>query len=115
MIRRVAFSFFVSFIGILSASTAMAAPYGFPDPLNNATVPILVNRIVTAILGIVGALFFVMFLWGGFKYMTAGGEAKKVQDAQKTLVNAVIGLILIGTSYAIASEVLKAIAAGSAG
>jgi hypothetical protein len=93
----------------------MAAPYGFPDPLNNATVPILVNRIVTAVLGIVGALFFVMFLWGGFQYLTAGGEVKKVQGAQKTLVNSVIGLVLIGTSYAIAGAILNWVAAGSAG
>lgn len=78
----------------------------FPDPLNNADVPILVNRLVTAVLGIVGALFFVMFLWGGFQYMTAGGDAGKVKAGRTTLINAIIGIGLIVCSYAIVGNIL---------
>lgn len=107
MYRRFGFLVCLLLVGMLfSTAVAHAAPYGFPDPLNNADVPTLVNRIVSSVLGIVGALFFVMFLWGGFRYMTAGGEAKSVMSARRILVNAVIGITIVAASYAITSSLL---------
>lgn len=89
---------------------AHAAPYGFPDPLNDADVPTLINRIITQVLGIIGALFFLMFLWGGFQYLTAGGDTKKVGSAQKTLVNAVIGILIIAVAYGIVQSLITVFA-----
>lgn len=80
--------------------------YGFPDPLGGAKVPELVNRLVTATLSVVGAIFFVMFLWGGVTYLTAGGAAEKVKKAQTTLVNAVIGIGIVVLSYTLVSFVI---------
>lgn len=84
----------------------------FPDPLGGADVPELVRRLIDAVLGLVGALFFVMFLWGGFRYMTAGGDASQVKGARTTLLNAVIGIVIIGLSYAIVTAVIGALVAG---
>lgn len=94
----------------LTTPAVHAAPYGFPDPLNNADVPTLINRIVTQVLGIIGALFFIMFLWGGFQYMTAGGDAKKVGNARRTLVNTVIGMMIVASAYAITVNLINAVA-----
>jgi hypothetical protein len=90
-------------------TAAQAAPYGFPDPLNSPDVPTLVNRIVTAVLGLIGALFFIMFLWGGFQYMTAGGDAKQVQSSRTTLLNAVIGMAIIAMAYGIVNAVIESL------
>jgi hypothetical protein len=90
----------------LAVPTVHAAPYGFPDPLNDADVPTLINRIITQVLGIIGALFFLMFLWGGFQYMTAEGDAKKVANARRTLVNAVIGIVIIAAAYGIVQSLI---------
>ncbi len=87
--------------------------YGFPDPLCGADIPQIVNRLISAVLGLSGGLFFVYFLWGGFKYMTAGGDSKDVQAAQKTLSNAVIGLVIIALSYAIVTNIINIIAGAS--
>ncbi|MFH2232396.1 MAG: hypothetical protein ABII13_04505, partial [Patescibacteria group bacterium] len=84
----------------------------FPDPLN-ADVPTLVNRIVSATLATVGAVFFIMFLWGGWLWMTAGGGTEKVEKSIKTLRNAVIGLIIVATSYALVTFVINVIAKGA--
>lgn len=102
-------------VGALLTTHSAHAYSAFPDPLNNADVPVLINRIVTAVLGIVGSLFFVMFLWGGFQYMTAGGDAGKVKSGRTTLLNAVIGIGLVALSYVLAGYVLAWIWIGSEG
>jgi hypothetical protein len=59
------------------------------------------ERIVTIALGFAGVAVFIMFLIGGFKYLTSGGDPKAVEEAQKTLTYAVGGLILIALSFLI--------------
>ena len=46
-----------------------------------------------------GLAVFIMFLVGGFKYLTAGGEPEKAAAAQKTLTYAIFGLALIIISW----------------
>lgn len=89
------------------AEAAANALPTFPDPLNGAGVSDVIRNIITKVLGLVGTLFFVMFLWGGFQYITSAGEKGDIDKAKKTLVNAVIGIIIIGTSYAIVSNIVR--------
>lgn len=42
-----------------------------------------------------GIALLIMLIVGGFKWMTAGGDAKKAQSAQLTLTYAIIGLVTI--------------------
>lgn len=42
-----------------------------------------------------GIIVFIIFIIGGFKYLTAGGDQEKIQSAQKTLTYAIGGLVLI--------------------
>ena len=94
---------------------AQANSYGFPDLLQGAKIPELVNRLVYATLSVVGALFFVMFLWGGVMYLTAGGTADRVKKATQTLTNAVIGLVIVAFSYALVTFVIDTIVKGQEG
>jgi hypothetical protein len=51
---------------------------------------------------IVGALAVIIyFIWGSVDWITAGGEAGKIQKARDKMVNAVIGLILLVSSFVI--------------
>jgi hypothetical protein len=59
------------------------------------------GNIVQAVLAFAGIVLFIMLLIGGFKYLTAGGDPKSVESAQKTLTYAVIGLVLIALAYLI--------------
>lgn len=52
------------------------------------------------------ALFFI--IWSGFKYITAAGDPQKITAAKNTLMNAVIGLIIVLASVTI----VRAIEAG---
>ncbi len=62
--------------------------------------PLVGNLLLWAItLAGVVALFFVIF--GGFKFLTSGGEKEKVEGARKTITFAIIGLVVIFSSFAI--------------
>ena len=44
----------------------------------------------------------VMYLWAGFQFLTAGGDAKKVSGAKKTILYTTIGVVVIFTAKGIA-------------
>jgi len=48
-----------------------------------------------------GICFFIMFIVGGFKYLTAGGDPKKAAVASSTLTLSIIGLIGVIVSWLI--------------
>jgi hypothetical protein len=58
-------------------------------------------RVVSTILGFAGIALFIMLLVGGFKFMTAGGDPKAAESAKKTLTFAVVGIVLVASSYLI--------------
>ena len=89
-----------------------AFKHGFTDPLGDVCVPDLVNRLIVAALSVAGTIFFLLFIWGGLQWFTAGGEPGKVKKATTTLVNAVIGMAIIAASYAIVVTVIDFIAKG---
>lgn len=80
------------------------------NPLTRATtVEELIRNIVGGILGVVGALALVMFVYGGFLWLTAMGEDKRVKQGWDTMTWAAMGLAVIFASYAIATLILKAL------
>ena len=77
--------------------------WDIPDstPARLIDLEIIYGRIVTIVIGLAGLVFFIMLLVGGFKFITAGGEAPKVEAARKTLTVAVAGLVLIALALLI--------------
>jgi len=61
-------------------------------------------------LGFLGILAVLIILWGGFDWMTAGGDEKKLKNAKERIIQGIIGLIIILSAWAIASFVLTSIA-----
>jgi amino acid transporter len=72
-------------------------------------IPVFIGTLVNALLGIFGAIFLMLIIWGGVQYMFAQGDTEKVKKAQQTLKNAILGMIIVAASYAIASYVLEAV------
>ena len=55
--------------------------------------------IVYLIIIMAGIWAFLQIILGGMGYITAGGEPKKVQEAQSKLVHSLIGLGIIAASF----------------
>jgi hypothetical protein len=69
---------------------------------------ILAIRASRMLLGIVGSLTLVMFIYGGVMFLISAGSAEAVGKAKKIIVAAVVGLIIVFSSYLIIQFVLKA-------
>ncbi len=104
--------------------TKMLTDTKIGETLGGGTVdlPTVIGNVVKFILGFLSVVFVILIIYSGFKWMTAGGDSKKVDEAKSVMKNAIIGLIIVMCSYAIATvifniintEVLKGGAAGGA-
>lgn len=73
-----------------------------------ATDPrVIATNIINVALGLVGIILVVLILYGGFLYMTSGGEEEKLNRAKKVIRNAIIGLVIVLSSWAIARFVIE--------
>lgn len=55
---------------------------------------------------VVGVVAIIFIIYGGFKYITSGGESGSVESAKKTLIMAIIGLIIVALAQVIVHFVL---------
>jgi len=81
------------------------------------SLPILIARIIRVFLGVLGIIFIVLVIYAGYLYLTAHGEDDPIKKAKKILKNAIIGLFIILSSFAITTFILNALlsAAGLGG
>lgn len=82
--------------GLINAATE-AYDMQVPEP----DIGLTIGAFVSALLGLLGVIFFILTMYAGVLWMTAGGNTDSVKKAKQILGNAVIGLILTVTSYAI--------------
>lgn len=61
----------------------------------------LFRNILQVIAYAAGIVFFIMFIVGGFKYLTAGGDPKKAAAASSTLTLSIVGLVGVIVSWLI--------------
>lgn len=75
------------------------------------TTPIetVVGTVISAFLGLLGVIFLVLIIYGGYIWMIARGDESKVEKAKNTIINSTIGLALVLGAYAITYFVLSAI------
>lgn len=70
-----------------------------PATLNDFTN--MFENIVGAALGFAGLLLFIYLLYGGFKYITSGGDPQKAAAARQTMTYAIMGFLLAASAILI--------------
>ena len=65
------------------------------NPATLKDLEVVFYKIVSFAVELAVVVFFVMIIYGGFKYLTSGGDAKATESAQKTLTYAVLGIVLL--------------------
>lgn len=75
--------------------------FGATFGLGTADLESTVVKIVQWVLGFLGLIAVIMILYGGFMWMTAGGNEDKVATAKKIITAAVIGLIVVLLAWAV--------------
>lgn len=83
------------------------------DP--NVTDPTyIVAGVIQAILALLGIIFMILIIYGGYLWMTARGNEERVKKAKDLIVDGVIGFAIVIAAYAITVLVVSRIG-GAAG
>lgn len=91
----------------LAASALTIENVGGTLTLGSADLKQTVLNIITFVLGLLGLIAVIMILYGGFIWLTAGGNEDKVDTAKKIISSAAVGLVVILISWAIVNFVVK--------
>ncbi|MEK7599542.1 MAG: pilin [Patescibacteria group bacterium] len=74
---------------------------------DNSGIKELAAKIVQAFSIIVGAVSVIMIIYGGFRYITSGGDSGRVGNAKNTLIYAIVGLIIVALAQVIVHFVIN--------
>ena len=85
------------------------------NPLGETDLTKIIGRVISGVVGVIGAVALLMFVIAGIMWITAGGNDEQVKKAQDMLKNSTMGLVLIFFSYTIISAFMSMLPNGSAG
>lgn len=92
-------------LGALAATPAYAqinTGVGGNLSIGNEDPETIVIALINWVLGILALIAVIFILFGGFRWMTAGGNEESVETAKKILIAAIIGLVIIMAAWGIA-------------
>ncbi|MDD4026809.1 MAG: hypothetical protein PHO75_01305 [Candidatus Shapirobacteria bacterium] len=69
--------------------------------LEGLTVNRMVSGAISLVLIVVSLIFFFILVVGGLRWITSGGDEKKVAAARAQITNALIGLVIVFAAWAI--------------
>jgi len=67
----------------------------------------IIRFVINTFSVIVGAVSVLMIIYGGFKYITSGGDSSNVSGAKNTILYALLGLVIVALSQLIVYFVLS--------
>ncbi len=72
-----------------------------PNPIQSRGLNIVtqVGGVVGYVLLLIGSLTLLMIVWGGFQWLTAAGNAEKIEQGSKTMLWAVLGVCAVFIAY----------------
>jgi len=66
----------------------------------------IVTLVVNIFSVIVGIVAVIMIIYGGFKYITSGGDSGNITSAKNTIIYAIIGLVVVALAQFLVQFVL---------
>lgn len=98
---------------LLAGQEGMADIQGvFGEPED---IRITIAKIINIVLSVLAAIFLVLVIMAGFKYMTSAGNEEKVKDAVKQIQQAVIGLVIVLMAWGITRFIIVRLLAAASG
>jgi len=69
--------------------------------------PDILSKVINVLSLLVGAIAVIMIIVGGFRYVTSAGSESGVQAAKKTIMYALIGLVIVALAQVVVHFVLN--------
>ncbi len=77
------------------------------------TLQELLLKIIQTALALAGVAGVLYLIYGGYLYITSGGNDEQAESGKKALVNAIIGIVIVIMSYTIVNVIIKSITENS--
>lgn len=77
------------------------------------TVDSVIASIIQVALSLLGVIFLILMIYGGYLWMTDRGNAEQVEKAKKVITAAIIGLVIVIAAYAISYFVFSRLASSA--
>jgi len=61
----------------------------------------LISSLLSATLPIASIMLLLYLVWGGLEWINSGGDKSKIENAQKRMTQAVVGMIILAGAIAI--------------
>lgn len=106
---------FLSFNICLAQTNAIQ---GLPNPLGpqeikESTILQLGGKVANIFISISGSLALLLFVYGGFMWLTSRGEPDKIKKGKDIFLWSVVGLVIITSSYFLISFIIKGLSGGN--
>lgn len=72
-----------------------------PNPIPGKSIQDIINSVFDVAYGLAGVVAIIFLIIGGYHYITSSGNPDASEAAKGTIINSIIGLIIILTSYLI--------------
>jgi hypothetical protein len=94
--------------GVCTGATLQTTPTSCPTATEGAgdSIDGLIATVVNIFSLIVGVVAVIMIIFGGFRYITSGGNDTNVGAAKNTILYAIIGLVIVALAQFIVRFVL---------
>lgn len=67
----------------------------------------VIGGIITGVIGLLGVIFFILILYGGYLWMTARGNEQQIEKAKDIIKSSSIGLAVVLGAYLITFIVVQ--------
>lgn len=98
----------------LEADDFLSDDFSDATGLGTSDLQETIGNLIRVALSFLGVVAVCIVLYGGFKWMTAGGNDEKVGEAKRLMISGLIGLAIIMSAYAIASFVISSVLSATA-
>lgn len=88
-------------------------PLFFWGPAGRLTASGLIIGLIEIALWIVGLISVLFVIIGGFRYVTASGNEEAAEGAKKTILHAILGIVIVILSFVIIRVIATALTLGS--
>ena len=75
--------------------------YGAENVATLRCLPSIVQNVANAFLLFAGVVALFILVWSGIRFVISGGDAKQIGNAKSMMTYAIIGLVVVLSSYAI--------------
>ena len=72
----------------------------------------IIGTVIQTALSLLGVIFVILMIYGGYLWMTAKGNEEQVVKAKNVIIAAITGLVIVIAAYAISYFVISKISTG---